>query len=165
MTYEMYRYIFVIAAVLCGVMFGVSVLLFFLLKIPAVIGNLSGSTARKSIRTIEEKSSWKENGTNDPDENWKSRGRLTDKISPSGRVQPLPHMTGQMDIITTKIATQRMTSMPQSEETVVLTEKTASDITTQLENVQSCGETTLLEEAEFEIELDITYIHTDEIVA
>ena len=32
MTYEMYRYIFVIAAVLCGVMFGVSVLLFFLLK-------------------------------------------------------------------------------------------------------------------------------------
>ena len=46
-------------------------------------------------------------------------------------------MTGQMDIITTKIATQRMTSMPQSEETVVLTEKTASDITTQLENVQS----------------------------
>ena len=117
MTYEMYRYIFVIAAVLCGVMFGVSVLLFFLLKIPAVIGNLSGSTARKSIRTIEEKSSWKENGTNDPDENWKSRGRLTDKISPSGRVQPLPHMTGQMDIITTKIATQRMTSMPQSEET------------------------------------------------
>ena len=152
MTYEMYRYIFVIAAVLCGVMFGVSVLLFFLLKIPAVIGNLSGSTARKSIRTIEEKSSWKENGTNDPDENWKSRGRLTDKIS-------------QMDIITTKIATQRMTSMPQSEETVVLTEKTASDITTQLENVQSCGETTLLEEAAFEIELDITYIHTDEIVA
>ena len=165
MTYEMYRYIFVIAAVLCGVMFGVSVLLFSLLKIPAVIGNLSGSTARKSIRTIEEKSSWKENGTNDPDENWKSRGRLTDKISPSGRVQPLPHMTGQMDIITTKIATQRMTSMPQSEETVELTEKTASDITTQLENVQSCGETTLLEEAAFEIELDITYIHTDEIVA
>ena len=153
MTYETYRYIFVIAAVLCGVMFGVSVLLFFLLKIPAVIGNLSGSTARKSIRTSEEKSSWKENGTNDPDENWKSRGRLTDKISPSGRVQPLPHMTGQMDIITTKI------------ETVVLTEKTASDITTQLENVQSCGETTLLEEAAFEIELDITYIHTDEIVA
>lgn len=47
MTYEMYRYIFVIAAVLCGVMFGVSVLLFSLLKIPAVIGNLSGSTARK----------------------------------------------------------------------------------------------------------------------
>ena len=47
----------------------------------------------------------------------------------------------------------------------VLTEKTASDITTQLENVQSCGETTLLEEAAFEIELDITYIHTDEIVA
>ena len=79
MTYETYRYIFVIAAVLCGVMFGVSVLLFFLLKIPAVIGNLSGSTARKSIRTIEEKSSWKENGTNDPNENWKSRGRLTDK--------------------------------------------------------------------------------------
>ncbi len=57
-----------------------------------------------------------------------------------------------------KIATQRMTSMPQSEETVELTEKTASDITTQLENVQSCGETTLLEEAAFEIELDITYI-------
>ena len=52
MTYEMYRYIFVIAAVLCGVMFGVSVLLFFLLKIPAVIGNLSGSTARRLRKRV-----------------------------------------------------------------------------------------------------------------
>lgn len=52
MTYDTYRYIFMIGLALCIFMLLVSVLLFFLLKIPSVIGYLSGATARKAIRNI-----------------------------------------------------------------------------------------------------------------
>ena len=52
MTYEIYRYIFLGGAILAGIMFAVSVLVFFLLKIPTVIGDLTGANARKAIENI-----------------------------------------------------------------------------------------------------------------
>ena len=55
MTYEIYRYIFIGAAILCGIMAIVSIALFFLLKIPRVIGDLTGSTARKAIEKIKKR--------------------------------------------------------------------------------------------------------------
>ena len=47
MTYELYRYIFIGGAVLAGIMLVASVLIFFLLKIPHVLGDLTGRNARK----------------------------------------------------------------------------------------------------------------------
>ena len=52
MTYEMYRMIFQIAGGLSIGLLVVSVILFFVLKIPRVIGDLSGRTARKAIEDI-----------------------------------------------------------------------------------------------------------------
>lgn len=52
MTYETYRSIFMGGAICSLVFLLLSVALFFLLQIPRVIGNLSGSTARKAIAGI-----------------------------------------------------------------------------------------------------------------
>lgn len=52
MTYEMYRNIFMICAVAGGVMVVVSILLFALLRIPSVIGDLTGITAKRGIEQI-----------------------------------------------------------------------------------------------------------------
>ena len=118
MTYDVYRYIFIGAAILCGIMFVVSVLVFIFLNIPKVISDLSGVTAKRAIKQIREQNeasgdkSYKVSAFNE------ARGKLTDKISPSGNV--IAQYQAQMrGIDTTKIATQEL-SGEQSSETTVL---------------------------------------------
>ena len=52
MSYDTYRLIFIGAAIACGVIFLVSVTLFFVFKIPNIIGNLTGRNAKKAIEDI-----------------------------------------------------------------------------------------------------------------
>lgn len=52
MSYDTYRLIFIGAAIACGVMSLVSVTLFFVFKIPNIIGNLTGRNAKKAIEDI-----------------------------------------------------------------------------------------------------------------
>lgn len=52
MTYDIYRLIFIVGAISCAVMFVVSVILFITLKIPNVIGDLTGRNAKKAIENI-----------------------------------------------------------------------------------------------------------------
>ena len=63
MTYEIYRYIFLGGAILTGIMFVVSVLVFFFLNIPNVIGDLTGANARKAIEHIRNQKEDTENKT------------------------------------------------------------------------------------------------------
>lgn len=51
--YEIFSLISVICTVLCVLFVILSVVLFFVFKIPEVIGFLSGSTARKSVKVLE----------------------------------------------------------------------------------------------------------------
>lgn len=174
MSYEVYRYIFIGAAILCGVMFIVSVLLFILLRVPKIISDLSGATARKAIQSI------REQNERTGDKAYKvsafnlERGKLTDKISPSGNViqQAQQQMYG-MD--TSKIATQHLAEQGEMDKTTVL----ASNDTTVLESPvgetsiltePAIGETSVLNENmpidnAFVIEFEITYIHSNEVIA
>lgn len=175
MTYEIYRYIFIGAAVLCGITLVVSVLLFILLKIPKVICDLSGATARKAIKNIREQNeasgtkAYKASPINE------ARGKLTDKISPSGNVIQ-QHKAQMLGVNTTKINTQELPVNDLSNPTTLLE---ANDSTTVLDNANigetailsepaSSGETTVLSEgsgdASFSIEYEITFIHTNEII-
>ena len=168
MTYETYRIIFIAGAVACGVMLAVSVLLFFLLKVPHLIGDLSGSTARKAIRGIREKNA------STGDKVFKSspvnaaRGRVTDRMTPSGRIiqrSPTPYGPGA---VTTKISTQELLQ----EHAAVAAAPSAAP--------EPAGETTLLAENQppesgattvlaanqvppaIAVEFDITFVHTQE---
>lgn len=175
MTYDTYRYIFIGAAVLCGIMLAVSIILFILLKIPKVISDLSGATARKAIKNIREQNEasgdkgYKVSAFNE------ARGKLTDKISPSGNVvqQYQAQMRG---IDTTKISTQELqteytvnrTISDSNNETSILN-NTGNGETTVLAEAGSFGETTVLSgtaiDSVFVIEYEITFIHSDEIIS
>lgn len=167
MTYDIYRYIFIGAAILCGVMFIVSVLVFIFLKIPKVISDLSGATARKAIKDI------REQNEKSGDKSYKvssfnaARGKLTDKISPSGNVIQQYQTQMGLGIDTTKIATQELPINQPANETTVLDYQNASQSTDSFE-VDSVGETTVLSEGttdvDFNVEYEITFIHTNEII-
>lgn len=171
MTYDSYRYIFFIAAALCGLMLAVTIVLFFALRIHDVIGDLSGRTARKAIQEIRERNEQTGNKVHKSSPINKKRGSLTDKISASGRLIKNSQETAFSVARTEKIATSKLTG----EETSLLAEGTALP----RQNGMESHETTLLQEVSgdnalppqyavpntfFEIEFDITYIHSEEYI-
>ena len=171
MTYEIYRYIFLGGAILAGIMFMVSVLVFFLLKIPTVIGDLTGANARKAIENIRNHNESTGDKTYRTSQVNRERGKLTDKISPSGRLikDPSHSLHGAMG--TEKISTQQLHPEDVTNETTVLTgELTGSNETTVLTGeLTGANETSVLSAQSFSndfvIEYEITYIHTDEVIA
>ena len=190
MTYDIYRYIFIGAAILCGIMFVVSILVFIFLKIPKVISDLTGATARKAIKNIREQNEasgdkgYKVSAVNE------ARGRVTDKISPSGHI--VQQHQGQMaGVHTSKIDLQSAPTGSANETTVlgapVTNETTVLDApavneTTVLSQPGAGGETTVLGaesypvagvppvavtaavDPVFAVEYEITYIHTQEMI-
>ncbi len=180
MTYEIYRYIFIGGAVLAGIMFVVSVLVFFALNIPTVIGDLTGANARKAIENIRNHNESTGEKTYRTSRVNKERGRLTDKISPSGRLIKNPSRSLHGAMGTEKIGTQRLNQdgnnettvltgeLTQSSETTVLTsELTQSSETTLLTQDAPANETSVLNEPTnniFVIEYEITYVHTNEMI-
>ena len=193
MEYQDYLYIFYGGAVMAGIMLIVSVLLFIFLKIPTVIGDLNGSNARKAIadiRSQNENSGTKVYKTSHVN---RERGKLTDKISPSGNLIKNPGDDSTSAMATEKISTWKL-SHKQSDETVVLDMAdgknvqdtggrettvlgtggedtmvlcTGSEETTVLST--DSEETTVLnrqQEAQpvFHVEYEITFIHTNEVI-
>ena len=170
MTYEIYRYIFLGGAILAGVMLLVSVIVFFLFRIPTVIGDLTGANARKAIENI------RNQNENTGDKIYRSshvnreRGKLTDKISPSGRLIKDPSHSLHGAMSTENISTQKLHVENVSSETTVLPEESfVGSETTVLSSTDTANETTVLDvqtfNNKFAIEYEITYIHTDEIIA
>lgn len=176
MTYEMYRYVFLGGAALAGIMLIVSVILFFAFRIPRVISDLSGRTARRAIEDIRRQNEQSGDKTYKSSPVNMQRGKLTDKISRSGRLikrEETPFGTG---VVTEKISTQELppqeTSLlaPESETTVL----DQGNDTTVL-NQAAYGETSVLQpevmaaaqdaEQPFVIEYEITFIHTNEVIA
>lgn len=176
MTYEIYRYIFLGGAILAGIMLVISVLVFFLLKIPTVIGDLTGANARKAIENIRNHNESTGDKTYRSSQVNRERGKLTDKISPSGRIVKNPSHSLHGAMGTEKIGTQQLHTEDGANETTVLTgELTGADETTVLTgelaggNETHANETTVLNAQTFSnafvIEYEITYIHTDEVIA
>lgn len=190
MTYEVYRYIFIGAAILSGLMLAAAVVLFFVLKIPNVIGDLTGANARKAIADIRNQNEATGTKTYKPSAVNRERGRVTDKMTPSGRLLRYPSAGMGGGHETTKISTAKLsqeameaanetTLLGAAEETTVLNAAQETTVlyteeTTVLQ--QSGGETTVLDAVAapsvsvpengnfFEIEYEITCIHTREVI-
>ena len=162
MTYETYRYIFLGALIACGIFLALAVVLFFTMKIPKAISDLSGRTARKAIENIRLQNEQSGNKIYQSSAVNLERGKLTDKISNSGRLvqrDATPFGTG---VITEKISTQKLEPTPETE---VLTQTGTTDVL-----YTPAEETSVLAPEEqqvntFKIEFEITYIHSDEVIA
>ena len=99
---------------------------------------------------------------------------MTDKISPSGNIiqKTQQNMYG---VNTTKIATQNLVEQGQMDQTTVLSSNETTVLETQVEDTSILtepiiGETSVLTENapsanSFVIEFEITYIHSNEIIA
>ena len=137
MTVELLQTLSLVAYIAAGVLFLVAVALFFLLDVPKLYGDVSGRTAKKAIEAIRQQNESSGNKAYKPSAVNAERGKLTDKITQSGRLQSqtagLPVSVG-----TEKFATS--TLAPQPNETTVLAEPVNE--TTILE--QPAGETTVL---------------------
>ena len=187
MTYNDYWYIFIGAAILCGVMLVISIILFITLKIPKVIGDLSGSTARKAIKNIREQNEasgdkgYKVSAVNE------ARGKLTDKISSSGSLvqqnrsqmvgvdtskiaKPVEQVSNETTVLGETAPANETTVLNQTGagETTVLPQAAPANETTVLPQAAPTNETTVLPsgvvDAQFAVEYEITYIHSNELI-
>lgn len=185
MTYEIYRYIFLGGAIACGIMVVLSAVLFFTLRIPKVISDLSGRTARKAIENI------RMHNEQTGDKSYQSsavnleRGKITDKITGSGRLVTKDETPFGTGMITEKISTQQLPVDQPAGETALLEEPAGETTlldqpageTAVLDQVapaeQPMGETAVLSAAPeqflqyqqvFTVEYDITFIHTSEVI-
>ncbi len=160
MTYEIYRYIFIGGAILAGVMLITSVLLFFILNIPHVVGDLTGRNAKKAIENIRNQNESSDDTLYKTSEVNRERGKITDKIATSSFKKDPSKNLNKSDMVTEKNITQELSY----NETTVL--DVASE-TTVLND--EGGETTVLDvptkSSLFQIEYEITYIHTQEVIA
>lgn len=148
MSVEQLQTLSLVSYIIAGVLVLAAIALFFLLDIKKVIGDVTGATARKAINTIREQNEASGDKAYKPSPVNAARGKLTDKISPSGRLQPqtagIGGSPGTEKFDTTKL-------MPPIEETTVL-DNTVSDTTvlseetTVLEQNANSGETTVLSE-------------------
>ncbi len=163
MTYEIYRYIFLGGAILAAIMLVVSVIVFFLLKIPTVIGDLTGANARKAIENIRNQNESTGDKTYRSSKVNRERGKLTEKISPSGKIRNDSGYSSNGAMQTEKIGI----SQPEKEK--IRNKSTSASETTVLVQEEHVNETVVLDSvmvgSAFAIEYEITYIHTDEIIA
>ena len=165
MTYDIYRYIFLVSAGLAALCLLVAVILFFLLKIPNVIGDLTGSKARKAIENIRNQNestgvkTYKSSRVNC------ERGKITDKITSTGSLIKPSVDIANGAMAKSKISTKRLeTEALESYETSLL--DNGSDETTVLDTYTN-SETTVLDQSNtdvFTIEYELTFINSDEII-
>lgn len=134
MTYEMYRNIFMVCAAVAAVMAFVSILLFVLLRIPAVIGDLTGITARKGIEQIRSGNAKMGKKKYRPGKVKRQGGKRTAEISPSGGLW-------QQESLDYGTNTEKLRASPGIKNTA--------------------NETTVLDMG-FKVLEDITIIHTEE---
>ncbi len=181
MTYEIYRYIFIVGALLSGIMLALSVTLFFLLRIPAVVGDLTGRTARRAIEDIRSRNESTGEKAHLPSRVNRERGRITDRITNSGRIRQRPPMkpaggetgriiTRQLEPLAEETTPLATGTTPLATGTVPLGTGMAASGANETVILGPAhptgGETTVLERPSysgaFTVEYEITFIHTDE---
>ena len=184
MSYEIYHWIFIGGAILAGLMLALTVLLFFYLQIPRVIGDLTGSTARKAIEDIRQQNTQTGVKVHKTSQVNRDRGKVTAKITPGGRA--VQQQTGGVSAMKTdKISTQKLSREAEQsmEETLLLDQPAAATTVLQEPAAETTvltprqDETTLLSNQSwgapapapvggaFVIEYELTFIHSDELIA
>lgn len=144
MNYETLRLIFMISAILAGISLLASILIFIFLKIPSVVGDLSGATARKAIKEIREGNELSGNKIHKASTVNKARGKLTDKISSSGNLIRSDNTTAGFAMGTQKISTAQLSAEAMEAEANVQTTILERDT-----NVTDFGTTILSKNPQF----------------
>lgn len=172
MTVELLQTLSMAAYIAAGIFLLVAVALFFLLEIPKLYGDVSGRTAKKAIEAIRQQNESTGNKAYKPSAVNAERGRLTDKITASGRLQSqtegLPMSVGTEKFSTSTLA-------PHLNETTVLEQPTGETTVLTSNLTSDSGETTLLinesteqianhELGEFTVDVEMSFTGSSEII-
>ena len=153
MSYNVHRFFFIGGAALAVVFLLLTVALFFLLKIPKVYGYLSGSTKRKGVESIRNKSEAYEGKAKNP----LPFLRDTGKLSGGTRTGSF----GRHAVVSPPEAAPA--SPPPASETAILSQSDTPSGGAVRNRSISDGPSP--SGGSFAIEYEITFIHTDEVIA
>lgn len=165
MNVEIYKIISTVGFILAAIMLILSIFLFFKFNIPKVIGDITGKTAKKAIQRIHEQN--EQSG----DKAYKSspvniaRGKIMDKVTNSGNLIVQDNRPIVVDVGTGKISTQELND--QNQTTVLCSDSddtTALYITGSLDGKANVNNHSQEINQQTNLEIDITFIHTDEVI-
>lgn len=146
MTYDVYRYIFIGGLILAIVMLLVTVLIFFLLNIRNAIGDITGRNKKKGIQSIISK-------------NAKSSAQIKKKKN-SVSALSVEYDTAK----TSKISPQDRYDRMEAAETGVLNSETTKETKPAVAFGAYPIERIETNDPDFHVEVDITYVHSGEVV-
>ena len=168
MSVELLQTLSIVSYIAAGVLFLGAVALFFLLDVPKLIGDISGSTAKKAIEAIRQQNESTGDKAYKPSAVNASRGKVTDKISPSGKLEQ--RSSGlSIGAQTEKLDTTDLTAAA-IEATTLLNDLSETSVLQDGEN----GATTILSENaapqegqadSISIDVDLNYTSSSEIIA
>ncbi len=172
MTVELLQTLSLASYIAAGVFLLVGIALFFLLDVPKLYGDVSGRTARKAIENIRLHNESSGNKAYKPSAVNAERGKLTDKITQSGRLESQQTATGMhIHVGTEKFSTAMLD--PKSNETTVLVEN-VGETSVMTGRLPNAGQTTLLRaevnsgevirDSEFKIDVEMSFIGSTEII-
>ncbi len=157
MSYEFYNSAFIVALVLSVIMLIVTVLLFFLLNIKTAIGDITGLGKRKAVENLQKKSKTAKNDN-----------RLANKDNSTAKAESIT----QGSVKTSRISPQDRYDTLEASETSLLAEQPGFETTVLSSGEASIGVSVEVVEqneqvtdyADFYVEYDITYVHSNEVV-
>jgi len=146
-----------ISFILAGIMFLITIVLFFRLNISKVFGDITGKTARKAIKNIND-----QNARSTGDKSYKSRPQSIKKEKPNDKASSLesPVVQKSQENTTVLYNNDNVTTVLYNDSCA----NTNSDITGPLEGLNYTNTKDEDYNQQFQLELDITYIHTNEII-
>ena len=176
-TAEILSLISVIAYVVAGVCFALAVFFWFFFKIPSVVGDLSGRTAKKSIAKRRESNERASARGYRPSATNLNRGKVTDPIKPKVKTPQADNSheadmpeTGLLDSNRATAATAEQTELLNDGATELLVNEGATEL------LEDAGATAVLTEEpaapvqrvggkKMTMLEEIMLIHTDEVIA
>lgn len=161
MSVELLQTLSLSSYVIAVLLFLVTISLFFLLRIPKVFGDITGSNAKKAIEIIRQKNETSGDKAYEPGSTNTAREKITDKISPSGKIEKSTVDFG-VSVKTAKLSTAQLDR--EAQETILLNSDQKE--TTVLNN--EIKETTVLRQEEnisdFTVDYEIGFIGSSEII-
>ncbi len=186
MSVELLQTLSLVAFIMGGVMFLVAIALFFLFNVPRLYGEVSGATARKAIESIRQQNEVSGNKAYRPSPVNASRGKLTDKITPSGRIEVKDSSmfvsvgtSKLLDVEDTGASSETVLLEADTGSTTLLTDVSAAPGFQQYENAAVSGNTGIEQDIHTEfapsfsdagdsdsisIEVDINFVGSAEII-
>lgn len=166
MTVELLQTLSLVAYIAAVVLLILGIVLFFLLDVPRLYGDVSGRTARKAIEAIRRQNEATGGKAYKPSAVNAERGKLTDEITKSGKLRPRTASTS-ISVGTEKLETATLISQAKA---TGLLQQSGPETTMLYDQSVMAGETEVLAQTnrvdagQFVVEMELSFAVSPEII-